>query len=80
MPVAERSAAPDRLLEVVSAHRVPVSWYRSRVAPRLSQRGLVRVFYGQPGIGGSVFEAMEAEALADEAVSGQRRRFSLVSR
>ncbi len=77
MPVAERSVSPDRLLEVVAAHRVPASWYRARVAPRLSSTSMVRVFYGLRGFAGSVFEEADAGAMAEEAMTGERRRFSL---
>ncbi len=78
MPVIERSMRPDRLLEVVSAHRIQASWYRARVAPRLSQDPPVRVFYGRRGVDGSAFDEADAEAMAEEAMTGDRRRFSLV--
>ncbi len=77
MPVVERSVKPDRLLEVVSAHRIPAEWYRARVAPKLSSNSLVRVFYGHRGVSGSAFAAADAEAMAEEAFTGERRRFSL---
>lgn len=77
MPVAERSMRPDRLLEVIAAHRVPADWYRARVMPRLSKDSPVRVFYGRRGVAGSVFEVADAEAMAEEAMTGERRRFSL---
>ena len=76
MPVVEQSARPDCLLEVVEAHRISASWYRSRVARRLTP-GLVRVFFGQGGVPGSAFEMAQAEALAEEAFTGSARRFSL---
>ena len=77
MPVVERSARPDRLLEVVAAHMIQADWYRSRVAPRLVAGSMVRVFYGRRGVAGSAFAAADAEAMAEEAMSGERRRFSL---
>lgn len=80
MPVAERPvrpARPDRFLEVVAAHRLSAEWYRSRVAPKLVAGSLVRVFYGRRGVSGSAFAAADAEAMAEEAITGERRRFSL---
>lgn len=77
MPVAERSMRPNRLLEVVAAHRIPADWYRARVAPRLSNDSPVRVFYGLRGSSGSAFAEADAEAMAEEAMTGERRRFSL---
>lgn len=77
MPVAERSMKPDRLLEVVAAHRIPADWYQTRVAPRLSRDSPVRVFYGQRGVAASAFEEADAAAMAEEAMTGERRRFSL---
>lgn len=79
MPLAERTARPDRMLEVVAAHRITNSWYRSRVAPRLVTDSLVRVFYGRRGVAGSAFAVAEAEAMVEEGLSGERRRFSLRS-
>ncbi len=77
MPVAEKSQKPDRLLEVVSADAISAEWYRARVAPRLSGNSLVKVFYGRRGVDGSALEAADAEAMAEEAITGERRRFSL---
>lgn len=77
MPVVERSARPDRFLEVVAAHRLQADWYRSRVAPRPVSGSMVRVFYGRRGVAGSAFAAADAEAMAEEAMTGERRRFSL---
>lgn len=77
MPVAEQSPNPDGLVEVVEAHRIAAGWHRKRVAPRLSSPKLVQVFFGRPGVAGSVFDAAQAEAMADEAISGQPRRFSI---
>jgi hypothetical protein len=77
MPVAEHAASPDGVAEIVEAHRIPVEWFRTRVAPRLSSDRLVKVFYGRSGVAGSVFDAAQAEAMADEAISGKLRRFSL---
>lgn len=83
MPVTERSMRPDRLLEVVAAHRIPADWYRARVTPRLSpgssKDSPVRVFYGRCGVSGSAFEEADAEAMAEEAMTGERRRFSIAS-
>ncbi len=76
MPVSERSMKPNRLLEIVAAHRIPAEWYRARVAPRLAKASPVRVFYGMRGVSGSVFDEADAEAMAQEAMTGERRRFS----
>jgi hypothetical protein len=77
MPVVERSVRPDRLLEVVAAHRITADWYLSRVAPRVVDGSMVRVFYGRRGVAGSAFAAADAEAMVEEAMTGGRRRFSL---
>ena len=78
MPLAERSPRPDRLVEVVSADSLPAEWYRTRVAPRLAGRSPVRVFYGLQGASGSAFAEADAEAMAEEAITGELRRFSIV--
>lgn len=78
MPVVEKSPKPDRLLEIVSADAVSAEWYRTRVAPRLSADSLVKVFYGRRGVDGSAFAAADAEAMAEEAMTGEHRRFSLL--
>ncbi len=78
MPVTERTLRPDRLVELVSAHRISADWYRSRVAPRLFGDSVVKVFYGQRGVAESAFAAADAEAMAEEAMTGERRRFSLL--
>ena len=36
---------PDTLLEVVSADQIPTDWFRTRVAPRSSTKGLTTVYY-----------------------------------
>ena len=78
MPVIEKSLRPDRLLEFVSSDEIADEWYRTRVAPRLSNGApVVRVFYGKSGVRGSVFASAEAEAIAEEALTGERRRFSI---
>jgi hypothetical protein len=77
MPVIEKSPRPDRLLEMVASDEIADEWYRSRVAPRLNAESMVRVFYGMSGSAGSAFAAAEAEAIAEEAMTGERRRFSM---
>jgi hypothetical protein len=78
MPVVEKSMRPDRLLEIVASDEISEEWYRTRVAPRLSPRSpVVRVFYGKVGNTGSAFAAAEAEAIAEEALTGERRCFSI---
>ncbi len=78
-PVTERSPAPDSLLEVIEAHRVDMNWYAERVVHRSAAAGLTKVFYGQSGITGSLFEHVRAGAVAAEAQDGVRRCFSLVA-
>lgn len=78
MPVVERSSRPDRLLELVASDRISANWYRSRVAPKLYGDSLVKVFYGRRDVAGSAFAAADAEAMAEEAMTGERRRFSLL--
>ncbi len=48
MPVADRSAAPDTLIEIVAAHRISASWYDQRVLPRTSSTGVTTVMFGVP--------------------------------
>jgi hypothetical protein len=78
MQVIEKSMHPDRLLEIVAADDIADEWYRARVAPRLSPESpVVRVFYGKGSKAGSTFAAAEDEAIAEEALTGERRRFSI---
>jgi hypothetical protein len=48
IPVADRSASPDTLIEIVAAHRIDASWYDQRVFPRTSATGLTTVMFGVP--------------------------------
>lgn len=70
---------PDTLLEIVSAERVPTHWFRSRVAPRSSTKGLTTVFYGaSPTPGGereSLFDRVRRSNLTKEWRDGVRRHF-----
>ena len=70
---------PDTLLEVVSAERVPTNWFRSRVAPRSSARGLTTAFYGvasrSDGGGESLFDRVRRSHLTKEWRDGVRRHF-----
>lgn len=79
MPVIEKSQRPDRLLEVVSADEISADWYQKRVARRVSDSSVVKVFYGKCAVDGSVFASADVEAMAQEAMAGQRRRFSLLN-
>ncbi len=53
MPVADKSSAPNSLVEVVNAHRVDAGWYEQRVRPRTSALGLTVVMFGTPDISDS---------------------------
>ncbi|MDA1257847.1 MAG: hypothetical protein O3C10_08405 [Chloroflexi bacterium] len=70
---------PDTLLEVVSADRISTDWYRNRVAPRSSAKGLTTVFYG-PAVrsadgGESLFDRVRRSNLTKEWRDGVRRHF-----
>jgi len=55
MPVADRSASPDTLIEIVAAHRISTDWYDQRVSPRVSSKGLTTVLFGVPNSPGSEY-------------------------
>jgi hypothetical protein len=55
VPVADRSASPDTLIEIVAAHRIGASWYDQRVLPRTSTIGLTTVMFGVPNSPGSEY-------------------------
>ena len=70
---------PDTLLEVVSADRIPTDWFRSRVAPRSSTKGLTTVFYGPSSRSDdgseSLFDRVRRSNLTKEWRDGVRRHF-----
>ena len=70
---------PDTLLEVVSADQVPTDWFRTRVAPRSSARGLTTVFYStssrSPNGSESLFDRVRRSNLTKEWRDGVRRHF-----
>lgn len=70
---------PNTLLEVVSADTVPTDWFRSRVAPRSSSKGLTTVFYGSSSRRSdrseSLFDRVRRSNLTKEWRDGVRRHF-----
>jgi hypothetical protein len=77
-PVAERTPAPDGLLEVVDSHQLSHDWFMARVAPRATSPSLTRVFSGVSGAEESAYEHALLECLRAEEGDGQRRCFSLM--
>jgi hypothetical protein len=67
---------PDRLIEVVSAHRIDREWYRSRVMPRARADGLTQAFYGVPEAGDSLFDDIRRTNLALGDRDGVCRHFA----
>lgn len=67
---------PDRLIEVVSAHRIDRDWYRSRVRPRARANGLTQAFYGAPEAGDSLFDDVRRTNLALGDQDGVCRHFA----
>ncbi len=70
---------PDTLLEVVSADQIPTDWFRTRVAPRSSTKGLTTVYYSsstRPADGReSLFDRVRRSNLTKEGRDGVRRHF-----
>lgn len=70
---------PDTLLEVVAADRIPTDWFRTRVAPRASARGLTTVFYSTSSRSSngheSLFDRVRRSNLTREWRDGVRRHF-----
>ncbi|MFP6593967.1 MAG: hypothetical protein VB860_03185 [Dehalococcoidia bacterium] len=70
---------PDTLLEVVSADQIPTDWFRTRVAPRSSTKGLTTVYYSastRPTDGReSLFDRVRCSNLTKEWRDGVRRHF-----
>ncbi len=70
---------PDTLLEVVCADQVPTGWFRSRVVPRSSAKGLTTVFYSTSSrsVDGSesLFDRVRRSNLIKEWRDGVRRHF-----
>jgi hypothetical protein len=65
MPVADRSASPDTLIEINAAHRIGTEWYDLRVAPRVSSTGMTTVLFGVPAVssGGGVVDSEYASSV-----------------
>ncbi len=76
-PVAGRTPNPDGVIEVVHAHRVDRDWFHERVVPRCQAPGLTRVFYGQPGFPGSIYEEVRNENLGFAEPGEPQRHFDL---
>lgn len=72
-PVAGKTPNPDGLVEVVDAQHIDRDWFHERVSPRCRAPGLTRVFYGQPGESGSIYEEVRNRNL-DGAVRGDSQR------
>ena len=70
---------PDTLLEVVSADQIPTDWFRTRVAPRSSTKGLTTVYYSSsrrpPDGRESLFDRVRRSNLTKEWRDGIRRHF-----
>ena len=78
-PVAGRTPNPDGIIEVVGAHNIDRDWYYERVSPRCQAPGLTRVFYGQPGVSGSIYEEVRNESLGVAERGGPQRHFELLA-
>lgn len=78
-PVAGRTPNPDGIIELVGAHRIDRDWFYKRVSPRCQAPGLTRVFYGQPGVSGSIYEEVRNESLAVAKRGGPQRHFDLLT-
>jgi hypothetical protein len=70
---------PDTLLEVVSADQIPTDWFRTRVTPRSSTKGLTTVYYSSStkstdGLE-SLFDRVRRSNLTKEWRDGIRRHF-----
>jgi hypothetical protein len=68
---------PDRLLELVSAHRVTADWFQSRVKSRIKdQSELTVAYYGVATGGDSLFSQVAENHLQMESPGGNRRHFN----
>jgi hypothetical protein len=77
-PSKDPTPAPDTLLEVADAHRIPADWYLSRVAPRVRDLRLTKVFFGLPGFTGSAYEYVREAQHSARAGPGGHMRFSIM--
>ncbi|MDP6822889.1 MAG: hypothetical protein QF554_06315 [Dehalococcoidia bacterium] len=77
------SGRPDTLLEVVCADQIPTGWFRSRVVPRSSAKGLTTVFYSTSSRSAdgneSLFDRVRRSNLTREWRDGVRRHFDTAS-
>ena len=78
-PVAGRTPNPDGIIEVVGAHHIDRDWFYERVSPRCHAPGLTRVFYGQPGVSGSIYEEVRNESVGVAERGGPQRHFDLLT-
>ncbi len=71
---------PNTLLEVVAADQIPTDWFRTRVAPRASSRGLTTVFYSTSSRSSdgreSLFDRVRRSNLTKEWRDGVQRHFN----
>ena len=79
-PIAGKTPNPDGIIEVVGAHHIDRDWFYERVSPRCQVPGLTRVFYGQPGVSGSIYEEVRAESVGVAERGGPQRHFDLLTR
>jgi hypothetical protein len=71
---------PDRLLEVVSAHRVTSDWFQTRVQPRIKdQSELTVAYYGVATAGDSLFSQVAEDHIQMESLGEERRHFNASS-
>ena len=78
-PAAGKTPNPDGIVEVVDAQHIDRSWFSRRVSPRCKSPGLTRVFYGMPGVQGSIYEEVRGASLGSAGRGGPRRHFDLLT-
>ena len=76
-PVAGKTPNPDGIVEVVDAQHIDRDWFFERVSPRCQAPGLTRVFYGLPGVQGSIYEEVLNKSVSSAEEGGPRRHFDL---
>jgi hypothetical protein len=81
MPVADRSASPDTLIEIVAAHRISSEWYDLRVSPRAPSTGMTTVLFGVPAAsGGGGADSLHASSVFTNSVFKRERAKNLSGR
>ena len=76
-PVAGKTPNPDGIVEVVDAQHIDRDWFFERVSPRCQAPGLTHVFYGMPGVQGSIYEEIRNKSVSSAGEGGPRRHFDL---